>query len=148
MHAGLLIKTRLGEIALTTYAIGLFVSGLSSSSSGALAGQLIMQDFMNLSSVHNNIRILMTRFVAIFPCLFFVKFAQIKTVNLFLNVFQAVQLPFVVIPMIKYMSNSTIMGPKFSNAPNNAAKKKNRCFSHNDNNHHKLQSIECVLCRE
>ena len=124
MHAGLLIKTRLGEIALTTYAIGLFVSGLSSSSSGALAGQLIMQDFMNLSSVHNNIRILMTRFVAIFPCLFFVKFAQIKTVNLFLNVFQAVQLPFVVIPMIKYMSNSTIMGPKFSNAPNNAAKKK------------------------
>ena len=55
-------------------------------------------------------RILITRTITLIPCLIFIIFIDINKIMNLLNIIQFVQLPFVVIPLIKFVTNEKIMG--------------------------------------
>lgn len=104
----------LGAFARIMYGIGLFASGMSSTVSGSLTGQRVLSGFFPDSWMthHPRTRIFITRTVALIPCLFIVSYATQAGANLVQNIVQAIQLPFVLIPMMKYMRNTDIMNGK------------------------------------
>jgi len=56
-----------------------------------------------------NIRILITRAVTILPCYLIVWLLNVEKIMNALNIFQAVSLPFVIIPLIKFAMCSTVL---------------------------------------
>ena len=61
-------------------------------------------------------RMLVTRLLSLLPCLFIIQYINIERANIVLNIIQFVQLPFVIIPAIRftmqsvYMENETYKG--------------------------------------
>jgi Mn2+/Fe2+ NRAMP family transporter len=109
ISAGELLKTNLGEGARILYGIGLFCSGMSSTTTGALTGQYVMNGYCKFK-MNKKLRIFITRTVALIPCLLIVNYAQLSSANQILNLIQAIQLPFVLIPLARYIRNRKIMG--------------------------------------
>jgi len=65
------------------------------------AGQFIMEGFLNLSfSVWK--RVIITRCIAIFPALIVALLQDFDKMDTYLNVLQSVQLPFALIPLLKF----------------------------------------------
>jgi len=108
ISAGELLKENLGKTCQVLYGIGLFCSGMSSTATGALTGQYVMNGYCDWK-MNKNLRIFITRTIALIPCLLIVNFAQMGSANQIMNTIQAIQLPFVLIPLARYIQNKTIM---------------------------------------
>ncbi|CAA0831730.1 Metal transporter Nramp2 [Striga hermonthica] len=117
VNAGEFLEKRYGGGLLPIlyiWAIGLFAAGQSSTITGTYAGQFIMGGFLNLE-IKKWVRSLITRSCAILPTVIVaVAFNRseelLDVLNEWLNVLQAMQIPFAVIPLLHLVSNEHIMG--------------------------------------
>ena len=104
-------------IASTVFAIALLASGQNSTLTGTLAGQIVMEGFLNLR-LRPWLRRLITRLIAIVPAVIVtVLYGESGTAKLLVisQVILSLQLSFAVIPLILFTSNRRLMG-EFVNA--------------------------------
>ncbi|XP_073126924.1 metal transporter Nramp2-like [Henckelia pumila] len=118
VNAGEYLQERYGGrdnlAILYIWGIGLLAAGQSSTMTGTYAGQFIMGGFLNLQ-LKKWLRSLITRSCAILPTIIVaVVFNRseelLDVLNEWLNVLQAMQIPFAVIPLVHLVSNEQIMG--------------------------------------
>ncbi|WP_461226745.1 Nramp family divalent metal transporter [Lacticaseibacillus suihuaensis] len=100
------------------FAVALLSSGQSSTITGTLAGQIIMEGFIHLKMPMWAQRLL-TRLLSVTPVLVFAIYyhgneAKIEDLLTFSQVFLSVALPFAVIPLVAFTSNKDLMG-EFTN---------------------------------
>lgn len=100
------------------FAVALLASGQSSTITGTLAGQIIMEGFIHLKMPLWAQRLL-TRLMSVTPVLIFAIYyhgneAKIENLLTFSQVFLSIALPFAVIPLVLYTSDKKIMG-EFAN---------------------------------
>jgi manganese transport protein len=99
------------------FALALLASGQSSTLTGTLAGQIVMEGFLNIR-LKPWIRRLLTRGIAIIPALIVsYLYGERGTAELlvFSQVILSLQLSFAVVPLVFFTSNSKIMG-RFANS--------------------------------
>lgn len=109
--AHLLLQNLFGNLAPTLFAIALICAGQSSTITGTLAGQIVMEGYLNLR-ISPWIRRLLTRLLAILPALFTIfYFGEEKLGSLLVlsQVVLSMQLGFAVIPLIHFTSNKQQM---------------------------------------
>ncbi len=100
------LEPLLGSAASWVFAISLLASGLSSSSVGTMAGQIIMQGFL-----HRHIPVWIRRLVTMVPSLIVIGIGLDPTRTLVLSqVVLSFGLPFAVIPLILFTRRSDVMG--------------------------------------
>lgn len=107
-----------GSLAPVLFAIALIASGQSSTITGTLAGQIIMEGHINLR-IEPWLRRLLTRLMAIVPAIFTILyFGENGLGNLIIlsQVVLSLQLGFAVIPLIHFVSDRKKMG-KFAIGP-------------------------------
>lgn len=107
-----LLEPLLGSsIAPTFFAIALIAAGQSSTLTGTLAGQIVMEGHLNLR-IQPWVRRLITRMLAIIPALFTViYFGESGTGRLLVlsQVVLSLQLGFAIIPLIHFVSSKKLM---------------------------------------
>jgi manganese transport protein len=99
-------------IASTLFAIALLASGLNSTVTATLAGQIVMEGFLRLR-LPNWARRLVTRGIAIVPVVVVTAlYGERGTGQLlvFSQVILSMQLPFAVIPLVRFVSDRRKMG--------------------------------------
>ena len=99
-------------LAPMLFAIALIAAGQSSTITGTLAGQIIMEGYLNLR-LQPWIRRLLTRLIAIVPAFLTIYFlGEDKTGDLLVlsQVILSLQLGFAIIPLIHFVSNKKRMG--------------------------------------
>ncbi len=102
----------LGATAATLFAIALLCSGQNSTLTGTLAGQIVMEGFLNIR-LRPWVRRLITRLVAIVPAAIVAWIAGQRGVNQLLVLSQVIlslQLSFAVIPLVWFTSDRKKMG--------------------------------------
>ena len=100
------LEPLLGSAASWVFAISLLASGLSSSSVGTMAGQVIMQGFL-----HFHIPAWIRRLVTMLPSLFVIFIGLDPTRTLVISqVVLSFGLPFAIIPLVMFTSRHDIMG--------------------------------------
>jgi len=107
-----LLEHIFGKVAPTLFAVALIASGQSSTITGTLAGQIIMEGHINLR-IEPWLRRLLTRILAIVPAVFTILYAGEKGLSSLIILSQVVlslQLGFAVIPLIHFTSNRKRMG--------------------------------------
>jgi manganese transport protein len=113
-QAYLLLAPLMGTlIAAKLFAVALFASGQSSTLTGTLAGQIIMEGFLNIR-VRPWLRRLVTRSLAIVPAFVVIWLAGSGgTLKLLLlsQVVLSLQLPFAIVPLINFTNDPQRMGP-------------------------------------
>ena len=112
-----LLEHIFGKIAPTLFAVALIASGQSSTITGTLAGQIIMEGHINLR-IEPWLRRLLTRILAIVPAMFtIIYFGEKGLGNLIIlsQVVLSLQLGFAVIPLIHFTSDRKRMG-KFASS--------------------------------
>ncbi len=116
-QAHLLLTPLLGtSIASFLFALALLASGQSSTLTATLAGQIVMEGYLEWK-LPAWARRLITRLIAIVPALFVTAwFGERGTAQLliFSQVFLSLQLPFAIIPLVRFTSAPAIMG-EFAN---------------------------------
>ena len=103
-------------VASTLFALALLASGQSSTLTGTLAGQIVMEGFLNIR-LAPWLRRLITRLIAIVPAVCVIGyFGEDKTTDLLIwsQVILSMQLSFAVIPLLIFTGNRAKMG-KFVN---------------------------------
>ncbi len=99
-------------LASTLFAVALLASGQSSTITGTLAGQVVMEGFMNWR-IQPWVRRLVTRLVAIVPAILIIGLRGDNSVTELLVLSQvvlAVQLPFAMFPLLQFTSSRQHMG--------------------------------------
>jgi len=99
-------------IASFLFALGLLCAGQSATVSGMLAGQLVMEGFMQLR-LHPIVRRAVTRGLAIVPAvavLAFVGESGLMSLLLGSQIVLSLQLPFAVVPLIRLTNSKDVMG--------------------------------------
>ncbi len=99
-------------VASVVFAVALLCSGQSSTLTGTMAGQIIMEGFLNFR-IRPWLRRLVTRLLAIVPAMLVIYLAGQHGIQRLLILSQAVlsmQLPFAVIPLIHFTSDRARMG--------------------------------------
>ncbi|MDF3023707.1 MAG: divalent metal cation transporter [Alphaproteobacteria bacterium] len=99
-------------MASTLFAVALLASGLNSTVTATLAGQIVMEGFLHIK-LKPWIRRLTTRALALLPVLFVIGlYGEGETGKLLIlsQVVLSMQLPFAVIPLIKFVSDKKKMG--------------------------------------
>jgi len=105
-EAHITLQPLLGKAASWIFAISLLASGLSSSSVGTSAGQVIMQGFL-----HWHIPVWVRRLVTIAPSILVIAIGFDPTRTLVMSqVVLSFGLPFAVVPLIMFTRNKEIMG--------------------------------------
>ena len=108
-----LLSPMLGSnFASTLFAIALIASGQSSTVTGTLAGQIVMEGYLSLR-INPILRRLITRLLAIVPAIIVIAiFGEDKVDSLLIlsQVILSLQLGFAVIPLIHFVSNKKTMG--------------------------------------
>jgi manganese transport protein len=105
-------------LASTLFAVALLASGQSSTITGTLAGQVVMEGFMNWR-IRPWVRRLLTRLLAITPAVLIISLhggAELRVTDL-INLTQvvlAIQLPLAMFPLLHFTSSARHMG-KFRN---------------------------------
>jgi manganese transport protein len=111
--AHLTLAPLLGTTAASTlFAIALLASGQSSTITGTLAGQVVMEGFMHWR-IQPWVRRLITRSLAILPAVFVIGFRGAGSVTDLLTLSQvvlALQLPFAMFPLLHFTSSRKRMG--------------------------------------
>ena len=105
-------------IASTLFALALLASGQNSTLTGTLAGQIVMEGFLNIR-LAPWLRRLITRLIAIVPAVFVIGwFGESRTGDLIVwsQVILSMQLSFAVIPLLLFTNNKVKMG-RFVNPP-------------------------------
>ena len=113
-----LLQTALGGASATVFAVALLASGQSSTITGTLAGQIVMEGFMQWK-IRPWIRRTITRLLAIVPAVVIIHMNSGKGTLGLLVVSQVVlsmQLPFAIFPLIQITSDRKKMGD-FVNTP-------------------------------
>lgn len=111
-----LLDNILGSTAPTLFAIALIAAGQSSTLTGTLSGQIVMEGYLNLR-IQPWLRRLITRLIAIVPAFLVIYFlGEGATGELLIlsQVILSLQLGFAVIPLIHLTSNKRQMG-EFAN---------------------------------
>ncbi|HEY4798947.1 MAG TPA: Nramp family divalent metal transporter, partial [Bacteroidia bacterium] len=104
-----LLGTKLAPIL---FAIALIAAGQSSTLTGTLSGQIVMEGYMNLR-IQPWLRRLITRLIAILPAFFTILYfgeEEIGGLLIFSQVILSLQLGFAVIPLIHFTSDKIKMG--------------------------------------
>ena len=99
-------------IASTLFAVALLASGLNSTVTATLAGQIVMEGFLHLR-LPNWARRLLTRAIAIVPVVVVTAlYGESGTAKLLIlsQVILSMQLPFAVIPLVQFVSDRKKMG--------------------------------------
>lgn len=111
--ASFLLQNVLGKSSSKIYAIALLASGQSSTITGTYAGQYIMQGFLELK-MRKWIRNLVTRCIAIAPSLVVSIIGGSSGAGrliIIASMILSFELPFALIPLLKFSSSTTKMGP-------------------------------------
>lgn len=111
-----LLKPALGGAAATCFAVALLASGQSSTITGTLAGQIVMEGFLQIR-IKPWLRRLITRSLAIIPALIVISASGGKNTVQLLVISQVVlsmQLPFAIFPLMTVTSSKERMG-RFAN---------------------------------
>jgi manganese transport protein len=98
--------------AATLFAVALLASGLNSTVTATLSGQIVMEGFINIR-LSPWLRRLITRGIAILPAVVVtVMFGESGTAKLLIasQVVLSLQLPFAIVPLIMFTANSQKMG--------------------------------------
>jgi manganese transport protein len=112
-----LLTPLLGAGASTMFALALLASGQNSTLTGTLAGQIVMEGFLNIR-LRPWVRRLITRSIAIIPAaIVAILYGESGTAKLlvFSQVILSMQLSFAVFPLVKFTSDKVKMG-EFANA--------------------------------
>ena len=107
-----LLPSFLGNLAPKLFAIALIAAGQSSTITGTLAGQIIMEGYLSLR-INPWVRRLLTRLLAIIPALIVIVIYGEEKVNSLLVLSQVIlslQLGFAIIPLIHFVSDRKTMG--------------------------------------
>ncbi|MEO7800998.1 MAG: Nramp family divalent metal transporter [Ginsengibacter sp.] len=102
----------LGNLAPILFAVALIAAGQSSTITGTLAGQIIMEGYLSLR-INPLMRRLITRLLAITPALIVILVYgedKVDALLVFSQVVLSLQLGFAIIPLIHFVSNKTTMG--------------------------------------
>ena len=113
-----LLKPLLGSAAPVLFAIALIAAGQSSTVTGTLAGQIIMEGYLKIR-INPLLRRLITRLIAIVPAVLVILIygeGELETLLVLSQVILSVQLAFAVIPLIHFVSDKSTMG-KFAIRP-------------------------------
>jgi manganese transport protein len=100
------------SLASTLFACALLASGQNSTLTGTLAGQIVMEGFLNLR-LKPWLRRLITRSVAIIPAVIVIGFygeGRVTSLLILSQVVLSFQLPFAVIPLVQFTSDRVRMG--------------------------------------
>eukprot|EP00127_Corallochytrium_limacisporum_P007227 Clim_evm100s243 gene=Clim_evmTU100s243 len=112
LDAGSMLRESLGKGAKILFGIALLASGQSSTITGTFAGQFIMQGFLQMK-LEPWKRNLITRTCSIIPSLIITILAGDQGANLLILISSIVlsfQLPFALIPLMKFTCSRDIMG--------------------------------------
>jgi len=104
------------SMASTVFAIALLASGQSSTLTGTLAGQIVMEGFLDLR-IRPWVRRIITRLVAIVPAVCVTIWVGAKGLGQLLVLSQVIlsfQLSFAIVPLVLFTSDRVIMG-RFAN---------------------------------
>ena len=104
----------LGGSASTVFAVALLASGQSSTMTGTYAGQFVMEGFLDLKVKRLWLRNLVTRLAAIVPSLCVAVLAGERGAQDLIvasSVALSFQLPFALVPLLKFTSSPKVMGP-------------------------------------
>ncbi|WP_143305227.1 Nramp family divalent metal transporter [Chitinophaga vietnamensis] len=108
-----LLEKLLGtKLAPVLFAVALIAAGQSSTVTGTLAGQIVMEGYLRLR-INPWLRRLITRLLAIIPALLVIVIAGDKEVGallVFSQVLLSMQLGFAIIPLIHFVSDKHTMG--------------------------------------
>ena len=111
-NAGSSLASILPERASLLFGLGLLAAGQASTVSGTMAGQYVMEGFLDLK-IPFWLRMLVTRSVALIPAiavsLMQFEFQNMDGLNQFINVLQSVQLPFALLPLLHFTSSWDVM---------------------------------------
>ena len=102
----------LGNLAPKIFAIALIAAGQSSTITGTLAGQIIMEGYLSLR-VNPWVRRIITRMLAIIPALIVIIIYgenDVDALLIFSQVILSIQLGFAIIPLIHFVSDKKTMG--------------------------------------
>ncbi len=105
------------KLASIFFAVALLASGQNSTLTGTLAGQIVMEGFLNLR-LRPWLRRLITRLIAIVPALIVaILYGEKGTTELLVlsQVILSLQLSFAVVPLVMFTSNKSLMG-RFANS--------------------------------
>ncbi|MDQ3516848.1 MAG: Nramp family divalent metal transporter [Gemmatimonadota bacterium] len=111
-----LLTPLLGGAAGTFFALALLASGQNSTITGTLAGQIVMEGFLNIR-LRPWLRRLITRMIAIVPAaIVAILYGASGTAKLLIlsQVILSLQLSFAVVPLVRFTSDRTKMG-EFAN---------------------------------
>lgn len=117
--AGDSLEKLLGSKAKYIFALGLLSSGFASTITSTMAGSIIVDSFFEFKIVRWK-RLIITRCAALIPSLLIAVASNNASsrvddrVNELLNVFQSIQLPFALIPLLKFTNSEQIMGIEFA----------------------------------
>lgn len=106
-----------GTFAATAFAVALLASGQSSTITGTLAGQIVMEGFLHIR-IKPWLRRIISRLLAIIPAIIMISISGGKdTVGLLVlsQVVLSMQLPFAIFPLLMFTSNPHYMG-QFANS--------------------------------
>lgn len=111
MNAGDYLRDAFGHSARIVWAVGLLAAGQSSTMTGTFAGQYVMQGFLDIK-VSPWLRTLFTRLFALGPALAVTLLAHrhMDDLNEYLNVLQSIQLPFALLPVLIFSTQTHIVG--------------------------------------
>ncbi len=107
------------SIASTLFAIALLAAGQNATITGTLAGQIIMEGFINLR-VKPWVRRIITRLLAIIPAVVFIGLYGANAATellIFSQVVLSLQLSFAIFPLLMFTGDKKIMG-EFANSRN------------------------------
>ena len=111
--AHLTLAPLLGTSAASTlFAVALLASGQSSTITGTLAGQVVMEGFMNWR-IRPWLRRMISRLLAVVPAIFIICFRGNGSVTDLVNLSQVILcliLPFAMFPLLHFTSSRKIMG--------------------------------------
>ncbi len=110
--AHLLLSNIFGNLAPALFALALIAAGQSSTITGTLAGQIVMEGYLNLR-ISPWIRRLITRLFAIIPALFTILYLgedKLGELLVLSQVVLSIQLGFAIIPLIHFVSSEELMG--------------------------------------
>jgi manganese transport protein len=106
-QAHLTLTPLLGPAASTFFGLSLLISGLSSSSVGTMAGQVIMQGFL-----HQEIKVWIRRLATMVPSLIVIFIGLDPTRTLVISqVLLSFGLPAAIIPLVMFTRRKDLMGP-------------------------------------
>jgi manganese transport protein len=108
-----LLEGLLGSsVAPVLFAVALIAAGQSSTITGTLAGQIVMEGYLRLR-INPVMRRLLTRLLAIIPAILVIAIAgedQVDALLVLSQVILSMQLGFAIIPLIHFVSDKTTMG--------------------------------------